>query len=80
VGCFEAVGDVGLLVDGVGVIGAGVGFGVSVGSSIGVTDGAGGVGVVSTAEGGVDGFGLQPNSTPSIRTDMTRKFHFIPVS
>lgn len=80
-------GDVGI---GVGVgftvgvcVGVGVGVGVEVvGGTVGggVTDGAAGVGGVGTGDGVVDGFGLQPNSTASIRTDMTRKFHFIPAS
>ena len=65
---------------GVGV-GVGIGVGVVGGTvGVGVTDGAAGVGGVGTGDGVVDGFRLQPNSTASIRTDMTRKFHFIPAS
>ena len=74
-------GDVGVGV-GVGVgtgVGAGMGlvFGGSVGGSAGVTDGVTGVGIVGAGDGGVDGVGVQPNSSANINTDMTKRFHFI---
>jgi hypothetical protein len=54
--------------------------GVVSGSGAGVEVGGGVVvGAAGTGDG-VDGFGLQPDSTASIRTDMTKKFHFIRVS
>jgi hypothetical protein len=55
--------------------------GVVSGSGAGVEVGGGVVvGAAGTGAGVVDGFGLQPDSTASIRTDMTKKFHFIRVS
>ena len=69
---------------------SGVSVGVSVGVKVGVvggsvsvgvvTDGIADVGAVVTVGWMVDDFGLQPNSTASIRTNITRKFHFISFS
>jgi hypothetical protein len=66
---------VGLAFDGSGDVSAdvtdgtdGIGAGVTVDVSAGIGDMV------------VDGFGAQPNSNASIKTNMITKFHFIPAS
>ena len=51
--------------------GASVGVGVVVGD---------GVGAIGGGDDAVDVFGTQPNSTRGIKTNKTKKFHFIPAS